>query len=238
MTVFTADQQMYRVAVNVVWVYPELSDDFFVLRLGGMHTLMSFVGSVGALIGNSGLEEVLKAAFGGVIQMLTGKNFPQNTRALRMVAEELLQPTISRAESQEGLMSILEKEATKNRTGKVWVENLIIPVLIMMIYIRAERDAELSLHLWAMQQMIPYFFATGHVNYARYGLYYLRSMERLPENVVKLFLNGEHVMRHNPGVWNGIWSDMFIETTFMRYGKGTGGLVGVTLERSTVKDGH
>ena len=105
----------------------------------------------------------------------------------------------------------------------------------MMIYVRAERDAELSLHRWAMQQMIPYFFAAGHVNYARYGLYYLRSMERLPENVLKQFLSGEHVMRHNPGVWNWIWSDMFIETTFMRYGKGPGALVGVTFKRSTVK---
>ena len=65
MTVFTADQQLYRVAVNVVWVYPELFDYFF-LRLGGLHTLMIFVGSVGALMGNSGLEEMLKAAFGGV----------------------------------------------------------------------------------------------------------------------------------------------------------------------------
>ena len=86
-----------------------------------------------------------------------------------------------------------------------------------------------------MQQIITYFFAAGHVNYARYGLYYLRSMERLPGNVLKRFLSGEHVMRHNPGVWNGIWLDMFIETTFMRYGKGPGGLVGVTLKPSTIK---
>ena len=64
-----ADQQLYRVAVNVVWLYPELSDDF-VLRLGGIHALMSFVGSVGAVMGNGGLEEVLKAAFDGVTQML------------------------------------------------------------------------------------------------------------------------------------------------------------------------
>ena len=70
-TVFNADQQLYRVAVNVMWVSPELSDDF-VIRLGVMHTLISFVGSVGALMGNSGLEEVLKAAFGGVTRMLTG----------------------------------------------------------------------------------------------------------------------------------------------------------------------
>ena len=60
-------------------------------------------------------------------------------------------------------------------------------------------------------------------------------MERHPENVLKRFINGEHVMRHNRGVWNGIWSDMFIETTFMRYGKGPGGLVGVTLKPSTIK---
>ena len=50
---------------------------------------------------------MLKAAFGGVTRMLTRKNFLQNTRALRMVAEELLQPIISRAESQEDLVSIL-----------------------------------------------------------------------------------------------------------------------------------
>ena len=43
-------------AVNIVWVYPELSDDF-VLRLGGFHTLMSFVSSVGAVMGNSGSVE-------------------------------------------------------------------------------------------------------------------------------------------------------------------------------------
>ena len=89
MTVFTADQQLYRVEVNVVWVYTELSDDF-VLRFG----VISCVGSVGALMGNSALEEVLKAAFGGVTRMLTGKNFLQNTSALRMVAEELFQPII------------------------------------------------------------------------------------------------------------------------------------------------
>ena len=168
-TVCTAYQQLYRVAVNVVWMYPEFSDDF-VLGLGGMHTLMSFVGSVGTLMGNSGLEEVLKAAFGGVTRMLTGKNFPQNTRALRMVVEELLRPIIAKAETHDDLMSTLEKEAPKSRTAKLWLDNLIKPVLIMMMYLRAEREAEWSLYLWAVEQMIPYFFAAGHVNYARYGL--------------------------------------------------------------------
>ena len=82
--------------------------------------------------------------------------------------------------------------------------------------------------------MIPYFFASGHTH-ARYSAYYLRSMENLPDYVLSGFMNGEHVMRHQKGLWNGIWSDMFIETTFMRHGKGSRGLVGITLQPKTVK---
>ena len=47
-----------RVGLNVQWDYPELFGDDFILRLGGMHFLMSYVaGSV--------LEELMKAAFLG-----------------------------------------------------------------------------------------------------------------------------------------------------------------------------
>ena len=45
--------------------------------------------------------------------------------------------------------------------------------------------------------IMPYFFASGHVNYARFVLYYLRSIKRLPIDVARSFLKGEHVMHHN-----------------------------------------
>jgi hypothetical protein len=234
-TVFTNDQQLYKVAVNIVWVYPELFPEF-IPRLGGMHMLMSFVGSVGSLMANSGLEDVMKAAFGGVPRMLTGKNFPQNTRALRMVAEEVLRGVLTSSIcSDEDLLSHLDSKASSSRTAKLWIDNLIKPVFIMMLFVRSEREADWALHLSAVNEMLPYFFAAGHFNYARYGLYYLRSMERLPNDVLERFLRGEHVMRHNAGIWNGIWSDMYIETTFMRYGHSPGGLTGITLSPSAVK---
>ena len=47
-TTFTADQQLYRVMVDITWVYPEMFLKF-IPRLGGMHWLMSFVGCVGTL---------------------------------------------------------------------------------------------------------------------------------------------------------------------------------------------
>ena len=80
--------------------------------------------------------------------------------------------------------------------------------------------AEWGLHLYAVASMIPYFFAAGHVNYARqYELYYMI----LPEEIEIRFRNVEPLMRHKTCVWNAIWSDMFIETTFMRFGHGLGG---------------
>ena len=36
-------------------------------------------------------------------------------------------------------------------------------------------------------------------------------------------------------LWNGLWSDMFIETTFMRYGHGKAGIIGITLKPETLK---
>ena len=42
-------------------------------------------------------------------------------------------------------------------------------------------------------------------------------------------------MRHRRGIWNAMWSDMFIETTFMRYRHDPGGLIGITLKKSTMQ---
>ena len=60
-------------------------------------------------------------------------------------------------------------------------------------------------------------------------------MSRLPRPVEEEFIKGHHVMRHQSGIWNGLWSDLFIESTFMRYGHSPGGLVGITLQPSTVR---
>lgn len=87
------------------------------------------------------------------------------------------------------------------------------PAMIIMMYVRAERESDWPLHIAAVEQMLPYMFASGHVNYACYGLYYLRNMQAMPPDVLKHFMKGELTMHHIPGIYNGIWSDMFIEST-------------------------
>ena len=61
--VLTADLQLYRVAVNILWAYPEQFGNV-VLRLGRLHTLMSLIGSIGSLMAESGLYKLLDSTFG------------------------------------------------------------------------------------------------------------------------------------------------------------------------------
>ena len=96
-------------------------------------------------------------------------------------------------------------------------------MLIILLYIRAEKEGEWVLHLEATKKMLPYFFAAGHHNYARYA--------------TKKFQKGLHVARLSDGYFNGLWSDMLIETTLIRFGsspQAQGGLVGITLQPNSV----
>ena len=91
-----------------------------------------------------------------------------------MVAEEALRGIIQDKplHCSGDLMQILETEASKSQTTKLWVDVLIKPVLLTM-FVRAEREGDWPLHLATYKQMLPYFFVAG--------LCYLREMERLPQ---------------------------------------------------------
>ena len=167
--------------------------------------------------------------------MLSGKKLPQNFTALLLVTEELFCGHLDRSESHKEMLGTLESLSLQSMTTRLWVENLIKPVFIMMVFVRAEREADWPCHLCAVEQMIPYFIASAHFNYARYGLYNLRAMECLPLEVLERFMQGKHTMRHKPRLWNGTWSDMWIETTFMRYGHGPKCIIGISLKPEALK---
>ena len=150
-TIFTADQQLFCLAVEVLWIRPERFRNFHV-RLGGVHSLMSFVGCVGILMSCSVLEDVLKVTLAGVGVMLAGKTFPNSIRALRMITKELISLLFSNKDISDfvSLMIYLEKIASKSRTSKHRIDCLIKPVFIMLMFIRAEREGNWPLHLWTI----------------------------------------------------------------------------------------
>ena len=232
--VLTCDQQLYRIMLDIIWNEPERWRNFYP-RLGGMHMLMNFIGSIGKLMEGSGLDKLMAKAFGGVDSMLQGKKYPMNLRALRFVVMELLQDILNESDSYQDLLSTLDDLSSKSLLAKHWIQNLINPVFIAMLYLRAEREADFPLHYYAVTQMMPYICAAGHWNYIRDGTCYIRSIERIPNTVLQHFLNGEHVVRLQDGLCNAVWSDNTIESTYMKNGKGPSGLIGQTTQERTVK---
>ena len=157
-----ADLQLFKVAMQIKWSDPTRWK-YLVVRPGGMHTLMSFLGCV-----DSGLEDILNVSYKGVSSMLNGKAWPKALRGLRMVVTGLLHECIiSGKTSYQAICDKLE-ESRSSCTGRLWVDCLIYPVWLAHTFIRAEREGNYALHMYCLTRMVPYFFAAGHWNYARY----------------------------------------------------------------------
>lgn len=89
-----ADMQLFKFVMQIKWSNPHRWKTI-VVRPGGLHTLMSFVGCIGTLMSGTGLEEILSAAFSGVGSMLNDKAWPKALRGFRMMTTILLEGIIA-----------------------------------------------------------------------------------------------------------------------------------------------
>ena len=83
-------------------------------------------------------------------------------------------------------------------------------------------------------KMLPYFFITNRTNYSRWMPVYILDMLELPAEIKPVFEKGEFSIRQISGSFNGIWSDMGTEKTIIKDSKGSGGIVGITNQKSAL----
>lgn len=117
------------------------------LDLGDVHMLMNVVGAVGKLMQETGLDTILGSAYGSVQKMMFEKQYPQNVHALRMVVE-VLGKHIKDMQTPEELDGFLQSVSNQSPISKLWVDNFIQPVILMMMFIQAVRESDLYLHLY------------------------------------------------------------------------------------------
>lgn len=65
--------------------------------------------------------------------------------------------------------------ATKCPTFALWLLYIEM-VQTLLLFLRATRDNDWSLHLAAVRSMLPWFFSCDRVHYARYGTAYWMEM--------------------------------------------------------------
>ena len=79
----------------------------------------------------------------------------------------------------------LENIGQVYRTGRLYVEYLIMPVMIIHLYLRAERTRHWLLLYVCTEANDSIFFAANHWNYAGYISWHVHEMESsLPERML------------------------------------------------------
>jgi len=95
--IITFDQPLWWKALMIMVTEPIESDlNDIVIRLGGFHTEMSFLGAVGHLMAGSGLQELLETIYApnAVVHMLSGKAISRAVRA-HLIVDAALNALIS-----------------------------------------------------------------------------------------------------------------------------------------------
>jgi hypothetical protein len=97
--------------------------------------------------------------------------------AAKYPCEEYLTEVISEDFEQlrMAVAMFAQSEAEKKPTFALWL-NYIEMVQVLLIFLRATRENNWDQHLSAVRSMLPWFFVTDRVHYARYGSVYWLEM--------------------------------------------------------------
>ena len=122
-------------------------------------------------------------------------------------------------------------------TFKFW--STYIDMVALLQFVRATRECDWNMHLNAVRAMLPWFYAHDAQNYARYLPAYWTEMLALPETHAEIYENvvvtgSWAVQQQDKYAFSATAADQTIEQTINRDCKTSGGLNGITLNRSAV----
>ena len=109
--------------------------------------------------------------------------------------------------------------------------------LCVMVYVRSLRQASFQMYLDALTELVPWFHALDHTNYARWIPVHLRDMaelSRMHPEVAKEFSDGKFTVRKTNRVFSAIAIDQAHEQTNAHI-KGDRGAVGLTDNPSALR---
>ena len=105
----------------------------------------------------------------------------------------------------------------------MWVQCLEM-VANIFSYIRAQRTSNLDLHFKSTRNMLPYFIAVGHHQYAKCTRMSLSWSQQCPDLMDEAFGKDHHTVRYSSRNWRGTGSAMSMEQSVMREAKTSGGI--------------
>ena len=120
--VLTFDQPLYWKAMNIIANMPENSPlKNVVLRLGPFHIMMSYLASIGHIMGGSGLKDALQTIHGEVAatHVLSGKAVSRSVRANSIIQSGLIGHLISHFTNEKSRDDMNEFSSLKDNAVKL-----------------------------------------------------------------------------------------------------------------------
>ena len=250
--VLTVDQALFPLLMELKWIVPEYKDSL-IPRLGGLHISMNFLKVLGQHMQDSGLAEIWVESGlfgpGTVNHVLEGKDYNKGVRGHKITVQALWQlllqqnlETYTKSDVKEDFekmcdvlssdtynalqSSFIASKKDANPNFQFWWQYTEM-VQILLLFTRAQREGKWGLHLYAFQEMLPYFHRYDHTNYARWGSVYLAQMKQLPAEVQEEFDIGNWVVKGSSRRFNQVDPDQAQEW-MNGVGKGSGGIIGIT----------
>ena len=219
-------------------------------RLGGFHLLKSYLASMGNILADSGLLELIKLIYPGTTtadNILNGECFDKAIRAHLLIDAAIYQYAMKHKFTKEELgdmRTIIEKvvdgkmgarptapiidvfEERRGRTPALWTQYHCM-VDVIKIFIRSDLLADHDGHLSCIvTRMLDIFSAAGHHQYANGARLYCqlkKQLDNLP-SYKDATTHGNHVVRYSCYEWSGTWCDSCIEQTLIKSAKSEGDL--------------
>ncbi|GBM30728.1 hypothetical protein AVEN_259588-1 [Araneus ventricosus] len=165
--------------------------DIIIVKLGGFHLLMSYMGAVVKIMGGSGLEEMwCEAAIGLLIlEYCEGNGFLSgfDVETLGGILNEVLHLSSSEESflsKVKPLLSVVSSAVKtleeRSRTAKLWLQ-YFKEVSVMYDFVREERTGNWNLNLYFVQRLLVPLHAVGHIHFDKSAHLFLHNMSKLKD---------------------------------------------------------
>ena len=184
--VVALDQPLYALAKRIQWEWPDqYGIHKFVIMLGGLHTEMSFLSALGDWLDASGwvtsLSNASIATTGVAESFLSGNKVSKSRYAHEVtvcVLDILMRRAYNDDNSSEEFIVWRAKKEKQYPQFKFWSLTKELELLLLR-FVRSFRASDFDLYIKCLDEMLPWFFALDHGNYARWLPVHLQDMKSL-----------------------------------------------------------
>jgi len=250
--VLTFDQPLFALAKQIQWKWPEkYGQDMFVIMFGGLHIEMAALKTIGDWLENSGWAQALVQAeitTAGIADSLHKASHVMRTRRAHQITAAALYILQHRAYDHYSVTCTRDNQTQMNFETwcderklncpqfHYWATTMELELCILT-YVRSLREANFSMYLDVLTELVPWFFALDHTNHARWIPVHLSDMAELPmkhPDIYREFNNGHFVAQKTKRIFSAIPMDQAHEQNNACM-KGDGGAVGLTDNPSALR---